>query len=69
MTLVLSIILKSVKSYPKIYLDLGLSEFLSGLRRDVSEDEQVLVDTILQEVDFITKKVLETEESFEVRTN
>lgn len=66
MTLVLSIILKSVKSYPKIYIDLGLVDFLSGLRRDVTEDEQVVVDTILQEIDFIAKK---SEENFENSTS
>ena len=66
MTLVLSIILKSVKSYPKIYIDLGLVDFLSGLRRDVTEDEQVVVDTILQEIDFIAKK---SEENFESSTS
>ena len=64
-TLVLSIILKSFKSYPKIYIDLGLVDFLSGLRRDVTEDEQVVVDTILQEIDFIAKK---SEENFENST-
>ena len=66
MTLVLSIILKSVKSYPKIYIDLGLVDFLSGLRRAVTEDEQVVVDTILQEIDFIVKK---SEENFENSTS
>ena len=40
-TIVLSLILKSVKFYAPIYIELGIHQFLNGLRNDVTEDEKV----------------------------
>ena len=51
MTLVLSLILKSVRADSQTFVDLGIVDFLNSLRNDVSADEKVSIDVILAELD------------------
>ena len=57
-TIVLSLILKSTKINHAVYLDLGIFEFLEGLRQDLTEDEKVTADLILIEVIYQKLKTL-----------
>lgn len=52
--LVLDLIKRSLKIQPKLYSELGLSEFLSSMMPDLTPDEQIIAKDVLSDFHEIT---------------